>query len=100
SSYRTRRVLPSFPTRRSSDLNPLGKVYPAKDLEYLLDLSEKYGFYIMNDEIWSDIVYSDAEFTSICSLGKERNKRTLSVFGFSKIGRASYRKRVQRKIHR
>ena len=38
----------------------------------------------MNDEIWSDIVYSDAEFNSICSLGKARNKRTLSVFGFSK----------------
>lgn len=64
--------------------NPLGKVYPKEDLEYLLDLSEKYGFYIMNDEIWSDIVYSDAKFNSICSLGKERNKRTLSVFGFSK----------------
>ncbi len=64
--------------------NPLGKVYPVKDLEYLLDLSEKYGFYIMNDEIWSDIVYSDAKFNSICSLGRERNKRTLSVFGFSK----------------
>lgn len=64
--------------------NPLGKVYPKEDLEYLLDLSKKYGFYIMNDEIWSDIVYSDAEFTSICSLGKEKNKKTLSVFGFSK----------------
>lgn len=64
--------------------NPLGKVYPREDLEHLLDLSEKYGFYIMNDEIWSDIVYSDAEFISICSLGAERNKRTLSVFGFSK----------------
>lgn len=64
--------------------NPLGKVYPKEDLEYLLDLSEKYGFYILNDEIWSDIVYSDAEFLSICSLGKERNQRTLSVFGFSK----------------
>ena len=64
--------------------NPLGKVYPKEDLEYLLDLSEKYGFYIMNDEIWSDIVYSDAKFTSICSFGSERNKRTLSVFGFSK----------------
>lgn len=65
--------------------NPLGKVYPKEDLEYLLELSEKYGFYIMNDEIWSDIVYSDAEFNSICSFGRERNKRTLSVFGFSKV---------------
>lgn len=64
--------------------NPLGKVYPIEDLKFLLELSKKYGFYIMNDEVWSDIVYSDANFNSICSLGDENNKRTLSVFGFSK----------------
>ncbi len=64
--------------------NPLGKVYPLEDLDHILSLSEKYGFYIMNDEIWSDIVYSDAKFNSILNLGNERNARTLSVFGFSK----------------
>ena len=64
--------------------NPLGMVYPMEDLEYLADLSNKYGFYIMNDEIWSDIVYSDAKFNSIVSLGAEKNQRTLSVYGFSK----------------
>ena len=64
--------------------NPLGKVYPMEDLDHILSLSEKYGFYIMNDEIWSDIVYSDAQFNSILKLGNERNARTLSVFGFSK----------------
>lgn len=64
--------------------NPLGKVYPLKDLDHLLSLSEKYGFYIMNDEIWSDIIYPDAEFHSILELGNDRNRRTLSVFGFSK----------------
>lgn len=64
--------------------NPLGKVYPLEDLDHILKLSEKYGFYIMNDEIWSDIVYPDAKFNSILNLGNERNFRTLSVFGFSK----------------
>lgn len=64
--------------------NPLGKVYPMEDLDHILSLSEKYGFYIMNDEIWSDIVYSDAKFNSILHLGAERNARTMSVFGFSK----------------
>lgn len=64
--------------------NPLGKVYPLEDLEHILSLSEKYGFYIMNDEIWSDIVYPDAKFHSILELGADRNRRTLSVFGFSK----------------
>jgi aspartate/methionine/tyrosine aminotransferase len=58
--------------------------YPKKDLDHILSLSEKYGFYIMNDEIWSDIIYSDATFTSIYALGNKRNRRTLSVFGFSK----------------
>lgn len=64
--------------------NPLGKVYPLADLDHILALSEKYGFYIMNDEIWSDIVYPDAKFNSILNLGNDRNRRTLSVFGFSK----------------
>ena len=64
--------------------NPLGKIYPINDLDYILKLSEKHGFYIMNDEIWSDIVYSDSKFTSILALGPERNKRTISVYGFSK----------------
>lgn len=64
--------------------NPLGLCYPPEDLDHILKLSEKYGFYIMNDEIWSDVVYSDAQFHSILELGAARNARTLSVFGFSK----------------
>lgn len=64
--------------------NPLGMCYPREDLERILDLSQKYSFYIMNDEVWSDIVYPDAKFTSIMELGANRNARTLSVFGFSK----------------
>ena len=64
--------------------NPLGMLYPMEDLDHILSLSEKYGFYIMNDEIWSDIVYSGKKFTSILHLGAERNRRTISVFGFSK----------------
>lgn len=64
--------------------NPLGLCYPLKDLDHILRLSEKHGFYIMNDEIWSDIIFSDAFFHSILELGAQRNRRTLSVYGFSK----------------
>lgn len=64
--------------------NPLGMLYPIEDLEIILSLSEKYGFYIMNDEIWSDIIYPENKFNSILHLGEERNKKTISVFGFSK----------------
>ena len=64
--------------------NPMGMLYRAEDLQYLLDLSEKYGFYIMNDEIWSGIIYPGERFLSINEFGAERNARTLSVYGFSK----------------
>lgn len=64
--------------------NPMGMLYKKEELEYLLDLSEKYGIYIMNDEIWSDIIYPGNEFISLNSFGPERNKRTLTVYGFSK----------------
>ncbi|ONI39314.1 aspartate aminotransferase [Candidatus Epulonipiscium fishelsonii] len=64
--------------------NPLGSLYSKEDLELILDIANENDLYIMNDEIWSDIVYSDGEFISILSLGNERNKKTLSVFGFSK----------------
>jgi aspartate/methionine/tyrosine aminotransferase len=56
--------------------NPLGTLYSKEDLEKILDIAEKYGLYIMNDEIWSDIVYPGKDFLSILSFGKERNKRT------------------------
>lgn len=64
--------------------NPYGVLYRPEDLEHIMQLCEKYNLYIMNDEIWSDIVYSEQKFRSILSLGKERCKRVLSVFGFSK----------------
>ncbi len=64
--------------------NPLGMVYSKEELELILDLAAKYDLWIMNDEIWSDIVFSEKPFKSILSLGKERNQKTLSVFGFSK----------------
>lgn len=64
--------------------NPMGMLYSKEDLDYLLTLSEKYGFYIMNDEIWSDIIYPEYKFRSLIEFGPERNARTLSVYGFSK----------------
>ena len=64
--------------------NPYGTLYTKEDLLYLLDLAEKYDLYIMNDEIWSDIVYAPNKFLSILSVAPERNGRVLSIYGFSK----------------
>ena len=64
--------------------NPLGATYRREDLEALLDLCQRHDLVVMNDEIWSDIVYPDADFVSILSLGAEKCRRVASVFGFSK----------------
>lgn len=64
--------------------NPFGKLYSMDDLDKLLTITQKHDLYIMNDEIWADIVYSDSKFNSLLELGNDRNKKTLSVFGFSK----------------
>lgn len=64
--------------------NPMGLLYTKEELDYLLTLSEKYGIYIMNDEIWSDMIYPGNRFNSLLEFGPERNQRTLSVYGFSK----------------
>lgn len=64
--------------------NPLGKLYSKEDLQLMLNLAEKYDLYIMNDEIWSDIVYSDSKFLSILNVDPAKNHRVLSVYGFSK----------------
>lgn len=64
--------------------NPLGLLYSREDLKYILDLAEKYHLYIMNDEIWSDIVYPEKTFLSILNVDESKNDHVLSVFGFSK----------------
>ena len=61
-----------------------GALYDKASLESLLALCEKHDLYVMNDEIWSDIVFPDAQFTSLLSLGAEKCRRVASVFGFSK----------------
>lgn len=64
--------------------NPLGLLYTKEDLQLIYELAEKYDLYIMNDEIWSDIVYSEKAFVSILNIGTYNYDRVLSVYGFSK----------------
>ena len=84
------RELPSYITPRTRMIglcnphNPYGALYTEEDLRLLLDLAETHDLYIMNDEIWSDIIYPPAKFRSILSVSPERNGRVLSVYGFSK----------------
>lgn len=64
--------------------NPLGTIYSKDDLLKILLIAEKHNLFIMNDEIWSDIVYPQSAFISILTVKPELNHRVLSVYGFSK----------------
>jgi aspartate/methionine/tyrosine aminotransferase len=64
--------------------NPLGLLYEKEDLRLILELAEKYDLWIMNDEIWADIVYPEKPFLSILNVDKTKNYRIFSVYGLSK----------------
>lgn len=66
--------------------NPLGRVLRPGEVRQLAELAAKHDLWIMNDEIWSDIVYEDENivFSSIHALEEELTKRTVTIYGFSK----------------
>jgi len=64
--------------------NPLGRVLTIQELEAIGKVAVANKLWIMNDEIWSDIIYSDATFTSIASIHPWVAERTITVHGFSK----------------
>lgn len=64
--------------------NPLGLLYTEDELRTIATVAAEHNLWIMNDEIWSDIVYSERPFVSINSLGPELNKKTISFYGLSK----------------
>ncbi len=64
--------------------NPLGLVISESDLRALGEIAVEHDLWIMNDEIWSDIVFEPRRFVSIASLSPEIAARTITVYGFSK----------------
>lgn len=65
-------------------LNPTGKVFTKDELTTFGNIASKYNLIILSDEIWSDIVFAPAVFTSIASINEEIRNRTVTVTGFSK----------------
>jgi aminotransferase len=65
-------------------LNPTGKVFTRKELEQLGDVALRHNLLILSDEIWSDIIFQPAIFTSIGSLSEELSNNVILVSGFSK----------------
>jgi len=65
-------------------LNPTGKVFTKEELTQLGNIACKHNLIILSDEIWSDIIFYPAIFTSIASIDEEIRKRTITITGFSK----------------
>ena len=64
--------------------NPLGRCFTREELTAIGRLAERHGLGILSDEIWSDIVYPPAGFTSMLALDEAIASRTVLVHGFSK----------------
>jgi aspartate/methionine/tyrosine aminotransferase len=66
--------------------NPVGRVLRSHEVQLLAEFAARHDLWIMNDEIWSDIVYEDSEvrFHSLHALPDELTRKTVTIYGFSK----------------
>ncbi len=64
--------------------NPLGRCFRRDELEALARFCLARGLRVLSDEIWSDVVYPPATFTSWLALAPELAANGAVVHGFSK----------------
>ncbi|GAA3837762.1 pyridoxal phosphate-dependent aminotransferase [Brevibacterium ammoniilyticum] len=67
----------------NSPSNPLGSIIDREDLGQIADLADEFGFTIISDEVYDEIVFDDATFTSIAEV-RPGFDRFLVVGSFSK----------------
>ncbi len=68
----------------SSPSNPTGMLYSKSELEAIAEVCVKNNIFVLSDEIYEKLVYDNAQFTSIASLGSEICDLTITVNGVSK----------------
>ncbi|HCC69067.1 MAG TPA: aspartate aminotransferase [Nitrospiraceae bacterium] len=68
----------------NSPSNPTGLAYNRESLEAIADITLRYDFYIISDEIYEKLIYDGFKHISIASLSPELKKRTIVVNGLSK----------------
>lgn len=58
----------------SNPVNPTGTVYTKEEIEMILEIANKYGIYIIADEVYRQFVYDKSEYTSFMQLeGSKEN---------------------------
>ena len=64
--------------------NPLGRLMTEDELKTIAQFAQKNNLWILNDEIWSDIVFPPRKFFSFHHLPDALRERVITVHGFSK----------------
>lgn len=64
--------------------NPTGMVYNREELAAIARICVERDIYIISDEVYCNLIYDGAKFTSVAALGEEVKSRTLLVNGVSK----------------
>jgi aspartate aminotransferase len=75
---RTRAIVLNNPS------NPTGAVYTRAQIEALAAVVVEHDLLVISDDIYRQLVYGDAEYVSIASIGPEIAERTILVDGVSK----------------
>ncbi|MDD4689756.1 MAG: pyridoxal phosphate-dependent aminotransferase [Eubacteriales bacterium] len=69
----------------NSPSNPTGMIYSAKELMEIADFAVENDLFVVSDEIYEHLIYSEGEgHVSIASFGEEIKKRTIVINGVSK----------------
>ena len=64
--------------------NPAGRVWEREELEQMMALFEKYGVYVISDEIWSDIILTGYKHIPLQSVSGYARSHTAAFYAQSK----------------
>lgn len=64
--------------------NPTGRVWERWELEQMMALFEKYGVYVVSDEIWSDLTLPGYQHIPTQSVSADASQRTVALYAPSK----------------
>ena len=68
----------------NSPSNPTGMMYSKAELEAIADVAVKHNIYVISDEIYEKLVYTDTKHISIASLNNKIKDLTIVINGVSK----------------
>jgi len=68
----------------NSPSNPTGMIYTKKELQDIAEICVKHNIFVISDEIYEKLVYTNEPYVSIASLGTDIYNLTATVNGVSK----------------